>query len=236
MTDRDLIAERSAPSDEKKPRQSRTITGAEVREWFKHHRKPWPSDVLCDEVAARLTKMRWSSDAPLPVLEDGMWWVKETPDSPWVQKPDDAADSGWDFQGATDAANNLLANAPAMLRHWDRLRWAPETRTGYEAIKTLQDALELALPYIEWPFGKYERQNPQKRLRPKDWHVRAHFIAHIIGNALIQSGHRAPGLAGNSIVVMIVREALIRIRCPDIDRGTIAQYLTRWAKKHGKMF
>jgi hypothetical protein len=36
----------------------------------------------------------------------------------------------WDFKAAFDAAKLLLETTPAMLRHWDGLQWAPETRGG----------------------------------------------------------------------------------------------------------
>ena len=75
------------------------------------------------------------------------------------------------FEGATDAANMLLASIPAMLSHWEGLQWAPETRDGYAVIESLHDALSRAFPYIEFPFGEHERLTPQKwPKKPKEWH------------------------------------------------------------------
>jgi hypothetical protein len=196
--------------------QSRIITPAEVIRWFGHGRKPRPCDAECGRIAGRLTKMRWPCDAarlPKQEIDTNIWW---------------------DFKGATDATNTLLASVPAMLKHWEGLRWAPKTRAGHEAIRALGDALSLALPYIEWPFEKYERQTGRKT--PKDWHIPAVVIATIIVPALVQSGRVAPGLSHNSIVVRVVREALTRMGYPNMKTDTsraIGAHLTRWDKKWG---
>jgi hypothetical protein len=117
--------------------KSRPIAPAEVREWFKSPRMPPPSDEVCDEIAAHLTRMRWPSDP------------SDDPDSPWLPKQEADTNQWWDFKGATDAANMLLAGIPAMLSHWEQLQWAPETQDGYAVIESLRDALSHALPYIE---------------------------------------------------------------------------------------
>jgi hypothetical protein len=106
---------------------ARTITPAEVRDWF--GRRP-PPEAACAEIAALLTKMRWASDRPFPALRDGMCWVWPLGQAELVQVPDIDPDPYWDFQGATDAAKTLLASFPRMLRHWDGLVWAPETSGG----------------------------------------------------------------------------------------------------------
>ena len=146
---------------------TRFVTPADVRQWF--GRKP-PSEAVCIEIAAGLTKMRWSSDPPLPVLGDGMrWtlaalpsgkadWLQLPPgEMTWEQTPDPDPDPYWDFEAATGAAKTLLASFPRMLRHWDRLS-VPETRAaGYEAITTLDDALKRALPFIGATAGSPQR-------------------------------------------------------------------------------
>jgi hypothetical protein len=174
--------------------------------------------------------------------ERSIEWDRSAPTSPpklgeWQAKPDTDDDQWWDFQAASDAAKLLLASTPRMLQHWDGQQWAPETRDGYKAIKALEDALSAAQPYIEWPFGKYKRQDYRERPRPKNWHLLAVLIANIIVKALIQSGHRAPGLAANSIVVRVVCKALARMGYPDINMVThsaVGAYLTRRAAKYGK--
>jgi hypothetical protein len=215
-----LIENQDQVAAPKKLPPSRTITPADVREWFGSRSRP--NEALCDEIAGRLTKMRWPSDPP------------DDPDSPWLQceilEPD--TDRWWDFEGAADAAKTLLASVPAMLSFWDQLRWAPETRAGHEAIKALGGALSLALPYVEFPFGKYERQ---VRKRPKNWHVPAIIIASFIREALIQSGRGAPALTRNSVLVRVVRQALVRMEYPNIGTVTptaIGAHLTRWADKY----
>src|SRR3954449_12082236 len=79
------------------------------------------------------------------------------PDSPCPPK-EEFPNGSWDVQCASAAAKKLFDSVPAMISHWDRLRWAPETCGGYQAIKTLEAALSLAMPYIEWPFGFYKSQ------------------------------------------------------------------------------
>jgi hypothetical protein len=197
------------------------ITADEVRQWFGSSCGLQLGDAQYDEIAACLTKWRWPSDPP-----DSPWLPKEeieTNPNPW-----------WDFQGASDAAKTLLASVPAMLSHWDGLRWAPETNAGYEAIKTLRNALSVAMPYIEWPFGQYERQTGRKQ--PKAWHIPAILVAQVIVKAMIKAGHDEPGITRNSVVVRVVRKALIRMGYPDPEMVTttaIGAHLTRWDKKFG---
>jgi len=198
----------------------RTITAAEVHEWSAHARKPWPSEA-CTEIATRLTLMRWKGDPPDP------------PDSPWMPKQEAGPDLWWDFQGATDAANTLLASAPAMLRHWDQMRWAPETRGGYEAIESLRDALVRALPCIEWPFGEYKRQGHRNKPRRSPWHMPAVVIAGIVSSALRADDRRAPSFARDSPATRVLHKALARIGYY-VETNTIATYLTRRAAKFRK--
>jgi hypothetical protein len=212
----------------------RTITLAEVTKWFENCHKPRPSDAICNEVAERLTKMRWPNDIGPPYVPPPPKppnWPKRRKWPPPVRNDD----AWWDFQGATDAAKMLLNSIPAMLAHLDGLRWAPETRDHYAAIEALRDALMRSMPYIEWPFGKYERQdyrkrpreNYRKRPRPK-WHLHAVLIAAIIVKALIQSGRRKTSTARDSTVVKVVRKTLSRMGYPEIEPGTIAAHLNRW--------
>jgi hypothetical protein len=128
------------------------------------------------------------------------------------------------------------------LRHWEGLQRAPETRDGYKAIKAFGDALSSAMPYIEWPFGKYERQDYRKRPRRKNWHLPAVLIAKLIERALIDSGRRKTSTTSGSTVVKVVREALIRMgykigsgqpgkigtSASEREKGTIAAHLTSW--------
>jgi hypothetical protein len=200
---------------------SRVITGAEVKGWFGNSCNARLGCAQYGEIAACLTKFRRPSD---------------TPDFP--RFPKDAIEARlnrwWDFKAASDAAKTLLDSVPAMASHWDGLRWAPETCGGYEAIKTLGDALVIALPYIEWPFGHYQRQTGRKR--PKAWHIPAVLIAHVIVKAMIGAGHNEPGITRNSVVVRVVHKALIRMRFPDSEMITataIGAHLTRWDEKFG---
>jgi hypothetical protein len=116
-----------------------------------------------------------------------------------------------------------------MLWHWERLRqpWASETRGGYVAIEGLRDALQVALPYVEWPFGKHEKQDYRKAKRPKIWHGVVIEVAGVIGKALEQSGRRrARSYTRNSVLVRVVRQALIRMgHGKNIEPSAIAAYL-----------
>lgn len=160
---------------------SRKINATEVKQWFGNSSKAQLRPAQYDEIATRLTKFRWPSDPPAP------------PDSPWLPKIIETdPDRYWDFQATTQAAKTLLDSVPAMLSHWAGLRWAPETRGGYDAIKALSDALLVALPHIEWPFGEIERLNGQKRL--KDWHTPAIIIANVVIKAMIEAGNNEPGI------------------------------------------
>ena len=155
---------------------SRTIAAADVKQWF--GRKA-PSEAACSEIAERLTKMRWASDPQATF-------------TPWVAEPDVDADRWWNFEAATSAAETLLAAFPRMLRHWDGLRWAPETSGGHPAIKAAQEALLAARPFIAAPFGPYERQDHRKRVRPADWHPPALAIKHILIQVLKRGGEELP--------------------------------------------
>jgi len=201
-------------------RASRIISAAEVRDWFGPSPEAELGNAQYREIAAYLTKIRWPSDTgplfqPCPVATES-----------------DESDRYWDFDAVFDAAKSLHDTLPAMLRHWDGLLWAPETAGGHPAIKELQDALTVALPYIQWPFGKYERQTGRKK--PKDWHLPAVMVANVVIKAMIEAGYNDPGITRNSIVVRVVRNALIRMRVlNEITIGAVGAHLTRWDKKYG---
>jgi hypothetical protein len=199
---------------------SRTIIGAEVRNWFGKSPKAQLSDAQYDSIATYLTQCRWPSDS------------NDQPDRPGkIQSGDD---SYWDFQAAANAATTLHDSIPAMLTHWEGLLWAPETRDGYPAIKSLRNALDTALPFIEWPFGRYERRTGRKHR--KVWHLPSVMIAQVIVKEMIAAGHRKPGITRNSVTVRVVQKALIRIRYPNvrmITASAIGAYLARWDRNFG---
>lgn len=207
----------------------RTITAAEVSAWFKRGRGPWPSIHSCAEVAAGLTKMRWGSDHPLSELGE-----------PFNAEP------WWDPEKAAAAARSLLDDVPAMLWHWRRLRETPyETidgrrpkrlRGGHKAIEQLQDALNAAIDYVEFPFGQYERQDHRKRKRPKPWHAPAVLVTSLIVAALKKAGHTG-ATDKNSAAVRIVHHALSRMGYGKIKEPTIAAFLKSWlAAAPGRIF
>lgn len=220
---------------------TRSITHAEVMNWFARGHKPWPTEKDCADIAARLTKMRWPGEE-LPAIGDDEQWQIDYPGSdgpPVYQRVPYKADPWWDLEKAAASAKVLLDNIPAMLWHWQRLQTTPyETipgqkpanlRGGYEAIERLRVALDAALPYIEFPFGEYERQDHRKRKRPKAWHAHAIAITPIIADALRQSGHPVRGTTHNTALVRIVRQALVRIgHDKNIKPAAVAAKMTAW--------
>ena len=61
-------------------------------------------------------------------------------------------------------------------------------------------------------------------------------IARLVIKVMIDAGHNEPGITRNSIVVRIVRNALIRINFPNtkmITISAIGAHLTRWNNKFG---
>src|SRR6266516_384377 len=106
----------------------RKSTAAEIREWFGNSGKLKLNEAQYGEIAAGLTKFRWPADPPSPA---GSHWIpKEIESDP---------NRWWDFRAATDEL--LMGSVLPMLSHWEGQRWAPETRGGYDAIKSLGDAL-----------------------------------------------------------------------------------------------
>ena len=201
---------------------SRTITAAEVKGWFGKSSKWRPGHAQYCDIAAQLTKWKWPCD-PESLFD---------PRSAVAMNIDN--DRYWDFKAAIDAVKVLIESMPKMLRHWDGLQWAPETRDGYPAIHTLAKDLMTALPFIEWPFGSYVRQTGRKR--PKSWHVPAVSVARAIIKAAADANQMEPGLSRNSVAIRVVRKALIRMGFRDINTVTasaIALHLARWDRKYG---
>jgi hypothetical protein len=197
---------------------SRTITLSEVRDWFGKSKKLQLGRGQCSKIAARLTRLRWPSDSPTPT---------DTFDP-------EIMEGYWDFDNATKAAKTLLEHVPAMLSHWKSLRPTAESRAGYEAIHNLKDALSTAMPYVEWPFGRYQRQTGRKQ--PKDWHIYSVLIARLVVEVLVVAGESKPGITHNSLVVRVVHKALIRMDFPNsamITRDAIGAHLSRWNKRYG---
>ena len=196
---------------------SRTITASEVKQWFGSSGKAQLRSAQYGTIAAGITKLYWPSDPP------------PLPDSPWLPKVDtEPDDRWWDFRATTAAAKTLRDSIPKMLAFQHGLHWAPETREGLGAIKRLEDALLVALPYIEWPFGHYKRTTGYKS--PKQWHTYAFLVARLTIDEMVAAGYAEPGIARNSVVVRVVRKALVRMAIPysrTLSDTAIGAYLTR---------
>jgi hypothetical protein len=193
-----------------------TITAADVEGWFNQHRRPWPSDAVYVEIARHLSRMRWGNDPRYGPNQP----VEADPSSKWDQPH-------WSSEQVADAAKLLYASAPAMLKHWENRRASPESNAGYHAIMMFRDAIMLALPYIECPFGKrYPYKKPKNWLVP-NWHMPAILIAYWISEARIKAGHPPPRkLSENTPTIKIAHKALGRMKYV-VERATLAAYLTR---------
>jgi hypothetical protein len=195
--------------------QSHTISAAEVKAWFGHHAKARLNETQYGVIAEKLNKFRWPTD---PVERT----AQASPD----------VDRYWDFRGAHKAAKLLLAAMPKMKRHWQALTWAPETREGYSATVALERALQDALPFVEWPFGPYQRAIGRKRR--KEWQVPAVLVAKLLARAMV-AARRKPSLARNAVLVRVTRQALQRMGYNLINVGTsgISAHLTRRDRQYG---
>jgi hypothetical protein len=121
-----------------------------------------------------------------------------------------------------------------MILHWQNSpEWSPETQPAHEAIKALDKALSVAMPYIEWPLGRYERQTGQKN--PKEWHLYSILIANFVLQALIDAGEANPGITHNSLVVKIIKNALVRMDFPGSKTLSIGAHLKRWKERYGDL-
>jgi hypothetical protein len=211
---------------------TRPVAGDEVLAWFKNHRQPWPSSAHCDAIADRINRIAagpWTDEEYDAAIDAE---IAKFYAAAGVQRPPPAPEADvreyWDFNEVTAAAKTLLAAIPNMRDHWTRLEWAPETRGGTSAMDTLAEALTIAMPLIEWPFGRYERVSGQKK--NKDWHFHALALAPLILRAMQNAGHQRLSLERNSIAVKILQQALNRAsdRIVGIDEPAIAQFLKRW--------
>jgi hypothetical protein len=220
---------------------ARTITGDEVMRWFARGHRPWPTEAACAKIGKQLTQMRWASD-PQPVE---------------VERYD--ADPWWNPQDAAARAKALLDDVPVMLWFWHGMQMAPKEfdprqldglklpegihkediikqivpgqrlREGYDVIDRLRVALEAALPYIQFPFGRGEPQNYRERKTPKPWHASAVAISRVIIPELRRLGHQVHKVVThNTAVARIVRLALERMGYSDIKQATVAARLTAW--------
>jgi hypothetical protein len=203
---------------------SRTITAAEVETWFGNSKKLKSRPEKYGEIAAALTKMRWPSDRPASKLRSNLGRSQKN------------ASGFWDFKVATKAAKMLRDDLPAMLLHWKDPEWSAHNRAAYAAIKSLDEALSSAMPYIEWPLGPYEAATGRKA--PKAWHMPSILIAKSVIDALVAAGHDAPAITHNSLVVGIIQKALIRMQFPQsrtLSRDAIGAHLKQWNNKWGDL-
>ena len=197
--------------------QPHTISAAEVKAWFGPRAKGRLEETQYALIAQKLNRLRWPTD---PSAQN----ARAAPE----------VDPYWDFSAATKAAKFLLAAMPAMKRHWQGLTWAPETRVGYTATEILEHALRNALPFIEWPFGPYQRAIGRKQR--KAWQLPSVMVARVLAQAMVTS-RRRPSLERHAVLVRVTREALERMGYNLTNVGTsgISAYLARWDKQFGRI-
>jgi hypothetical protein len=211
----------------------------DAREWYWRARMWQPTDPPLrkpDSVGAREV---WDFEQPkcpggisaikYALQADGSWLRQDIIWAPTLPDPGSVETNGWwdEFQGAADAVDKLRASIPAMLARLKRL----ETRGCHDAVKVLGDALATAMPYLN-PCGKHKRRTGRKQ--PKDWCIPTIVIADIIIKALVASGHDSPNLDRDSVVVRIVRTALMRMNYGTVTLGAVSEHLKRWAAKYGR--
>jgi len=204
----------------------KNITPAEVEGWFKAHRAPWPNAEQCTALAERFNRMRWAGE------------LKHS-------EPDEDRRSPV-LQDVIDAAKLLQVAAPEMLALWENVAQIPAIEPDVLniadapfAMKALADALDRALPYIEWPLGFYERRTPKQRPRPKPWHSAALVVANFVVKALIEVERERrmaenppnkiepeqPGLGKETIAALVIAQALRRMGHTEATDSAVAKYL-----------
>jgi hypothetical protein len=194
---------------------SHTITSAEVKAWFGQRANARLSETQYRAVAKKLNMFRRPGD-PVECRAE----------------PSPDVDPYWDFRAATKSAKLLLDAMPAMIRHWQALTWAPETRDGHAATVALERALQTALPFIEWPFGEYRRTTGRKQ--PKPWHLPSVLVAKILAEAMVTS-QCSPSLARSAVLVRVTAKALqcMGYKLTNVGTSGISAHLTRWDSRYG---
>lgn len=199
--------------------KARPITAEEVQGWFEQFSQPHPSLEDCAELADGMTKLAWPEPVAWPSHPDGL------EELPW---------STWNFDGVPKAAQILLANLPIMLSPCTVPAIPPGDAEGRAALIELQAALNRATPYLGNPYS-----GPQNHgYRLKSWHLPAIILCAPVYGALVRAGHIAPGITRNSIVVGVLRSALLRMghkghSDTPLTKGAIGQHLTRWLAASG---
>jgi hypothetical protein len=194
--------------------QSHSITAAEVKAWFGQRSNARLNENQYRAIAKKLNKLKWFGE---PIKRG--------------TKPSRNTDRYWDFSAAIKAAKLLLDAMPAMKTHWRALTWAPQTREGYPATVALERALQTALPFIEWPFGRYQRATGRKQR--KEWQVPSVLVAKILIDATV-AAHRNPSLARSAVLVRVTHAALKRMGYRlNVGISGVSAHLTRWDKQYG---
>jgi hypothetical protein len=134
----------------------------------------------------------------------------------------------WDVKEVTKAAKLLSKVLPKIEAHWSKMLPTPGTLEGVEALRGLGSALERAIDYVEFPFGKYKKNQAKN---PKAWHVPSVLIAKKVIAGLKEAGRIEPGTAKGSIVAGVTFEALKHLKYPDasmITESAVAKHITGW--------
>jgi hypothetical protein len=194
---------------------AKIITGDVVRKWYGARPRNPPTAAQCDAIAAELRKFRSAAERR----------------SRQAETVDHIGDPYWNFRQALDATKCLIEMMPRQIRHWESVHKWPETAHGLEVMTRLSNALDEALPYIEWPFGRYEGKR-QPRRRIVAWHVAAVLVAGSILRATGQSGAGAK-LDRTSILPKVVVAALAKLEYGGVEAGAVSMCLKRWRRDFG---
>ena len=206
---------------------SEAVTAAHVIKWFGRSLNPPVGLAQCAEIASSINGCRWAGEPPPRPGDPGFVRILEP----------DAADAArwWDFKGVTRAGKTLLHNLPVVTANCERQNWSPQGQARCDALNKLTEALQQAMPYIEFPFGPCERRTGRPSAS-KQWHTYALILSHFVLPAMIKAGHPNPAISRNSVLVRVVREAMIKMGIEGakiVSASTVSAFLTRWDEFYG---
>jgi hypothetical protein len=133
----------------------------------------------------------------------------------------------WDVKSVTKAAKLLSEVLPKIEAHWSKMLPTTGKLEGVEALRGLGSALERAIDYVEFPFGKYKKNQAKD---PKEWHIPSVLIAKKVIIGLKEAGRTEPGTAKGSIVADVTHKALGHLGYT-LDPSAVAKHITDWFSK-----
>jgi hypothetical protein len=197
------------------------LTAAEVLGWFATCRGAKPSEKVCADVAERLDGM----SSPQWIAYEAALDAENKRVADWAAEDDQY----WDFREVPKALKNLAEAMPKIRQHWDRVADCDDARSARLALAALDTALFSAGRFITLPFGEYTASHRQQ---PKDWHMPALIILHLVRDALATVRSGQISYVANSSAVKITELALKRFGYV-AAKPAIAKHAERWFERYG---